>query len=125
MHFPQCVMESRNCLLGEEGHCAQCPHRGLRNNPRYILVQKLKMWAYSMEKGHSVSGAREQMGPELAAILWPEKEREWIEREDRWVECASYHAEMAAKALMKELLRELHDAREALSNLATHIVGVR
>ncbi len=119
MHSPPCVLQSRNCLLGEEGHCAQCPHRGLRNNPRYILVQKLKSWAYTVHKGYPVLAAQLKMGPELATILWPENEREWIEREDRWIERANYHSEMAAKALMKELLRERYDAREALNIIAT------
>jgi hypothetical protein len=51
------------------------------------------------------------MEPEVAAILWPESEREFIERENRWVERAKHHASIATDNLLRQVLIELHDAR--------------
>lgn len=111
MHETQCIMESRKCLLGSEGHCVQCPYRGYRNDPRYQLVMRLQSWAYTLEKGYPPAEAQDGMEPEVAAILWPESEREFIEREDRWVERAKYHASIATDNLLRQVLIELHDAR--------------
>lgn len=127
MHHPSCIdpgtqnageepWEAGNCLLGREGHCRKCPHRG-QSDPRWSFVYRLQVMASSVEgcasRGHDPRELIDRADPDVAARLWPESEREWIERENRWVERACYHAAMATTALIRELLTELHDAKAA------------
>jgi hypothetical protein len=104
MHHPICVERGDNCRLGRDGHCASCPHRG-QHDARWVLVYRLRVAAGSVENGYP----RDQIEPDLAVLLWPEHEREWIAAEDAWVERAGYHASMRWEALTRELLREVHD----------------
>lgn len=106
MHHPMCSEESVPCRLGDEGHCPSCPHRG-RSDARWVLVSRLRSAAYSVEKGYP----HDQIEPDLAALLWPEGEREWIERNDEWVTRARYWASIRTQDLIRELLREIVDLR--------------
>lgn len=75
-------------------------------------MQRLRSLAASVEHGYPVALVMEK-NPEEAAVLWPESEREWIPRYGGWASRASYHASMATSDLIRELLTELHDARNA------------
>lgn len=106
MHHPQCVQRARECKIGREGHCAECPHRG-QHDPRWTRLQRIRSLASSVEHGYPVELVEE----EFAAILWPPSEREWIDRGGEHVERARYWSSMHTQALIRELLIEIHDLK--------------
>ena len=107
MHRLPCVQRRYDdCKLGREGHCSECPHRG-QHDARWILCQRVRSAAASVEHGFP----HDQVPSDLADILWPESEREWIEREGCWIERARYWSSIHTQRLIRELLRDLYDAR--------------
>lgn len=128
MHHPRCLdPDSRSgdhpigddpegCRFGREGHCRMCPERGQRD-PRAVWAARLESLAAAVANGYPVEQILVE-NPDEAAMLWPVGEREWIGRDSRWAERAAYWASMHTQKLIKDLLRDLHDARAALTAAA-------
>lgn len=109
---PQEPWERGNCLLGEDGHCDRCPFRGYRTDPRWGRINRVGAFIGYMGRGGSLA----EIPEDVACVLWPVGEREWIAREGCWTERAEYHFAMLWRATLREVLQESYDLRRA-SNL--------